>query len=171
MTFLRISWNAFKLQNPINKNAFQDHLRAIKNKSGNFIEVKCLNDILKYWKKEEIHEFYLTKDELITRGGGVGNYYKSRFSLWHSKSVLKIFIGIRNRKNVIIIQHIRSRYKMVHNENEIRSSAMSSVMLTLLPKGKEMKNLPNSEFQFSLKMRCMYYYILYLQQIAYFDLY
>lgn len=143
---------------PINKQIFRTNLQKVRTKSyKNFVLCKTKQDLLKYWSYMELSKFDLNLNEIRIRSGGIGNVYKAKHNLWHSKKIINLYLGINEQRGVIMVTKIRARMKMVYNLTETKEQVVSNVMLTQVNDDEMLQNIPNMH-QFSQKLRCMFVY-------------
>lgn len=110
MFYMSLTKKYWFKKHPIPDETFSTQLLLIRSKSKNYVEIKDLQDLQKYWDETQIQSFNLTKQELIIKGGGVGNYIKSIYNMKHSEDVLRIFIGINVCFCLICIQFVYKVY-------------------------------------------------------------
>ena len=156
LTYLKMCMLYWWNNHPISKKEFVNCKLMVKNENNinyNFKQIGNINDIEKYWSNEEIDAFRLTDEEIITKGGGIGNWFKSQQALWQSRNVLKIFIGTGEKAGIIIVKNIRMKMKVITENTKVKSGTTSNVMLKRVGNELELKNLKDTEFIFSEKMR------------------
>ena len=88
---------------------------------------------------------------LILKGAGEANLLKAKFNVYHSKEVIEMYLGILDKKEVIIVKNVRAKMKMVYNKQEVKAGAKSNVMIRYTE--NTLEEIPNSPFKFNKKAK------------------
>ena len=155
LTYLKMCMLCWWRNHPITKEEFTNSKLMIKDGSPRSLykQIGCIDDIKKWWTPEQIDMFRLSDEEITIKGGGIGNWYKARQALWQSRHVIEIYIGVGDKAGTIIVKNIRMKMKVISEKKKVKPGTTSTVMLKRVGEIKGLKNIDNSPYQFSKKMR------------------
>ena len=58
-----------------------------------FQRIYDYNDWKLLWDETKIHQFILNEAEIYVKGGGIGNFKKSKFSIFESRYTYQVYVG------------------------------------------------------------------------------